>query len=1185
MSVNILVKRSPTANKRPVGTSMVFGELNLNYDASTGGLYYKNSAGTVVKVGPCQVSATAPNSSPAGSAGNSAGEFWFDSSTDTLKVYNGADWVETGGSVQGVSGTAPITVDNTNPLTPVIGVDAGTTSAAGVLQLTDSTSSTSTTTAATPNSVKTAYDLANAALPKSGGTMSGDITLDAALVDGLGSPGTSGYILSSTNTGVEWVANTADGVLGVTGNAPITVDNTDPANPVISVNTGSTSQLGALQVGTNVDVAAGVVSVKTGSAVDLGVVQVGTNIDVAAGVISVADSSTSVKGVVQLNDTTNSTSTTLALTAAQGKNLQDQIDALAISGNLTLAGTLNAATGNLVTVTTEGTAEGFAVGSPLPSPAAGNAEFFVIATVGATSYTPPGGSPVLVHVGDWFLSNGTVWNFLDVGFQAPSASTTVEGVVYLATDAEVQAGTDTSNKAVNPASLQSKISNSVSTTSSSTIASSTAVKSAYDLANSALQRSGGTMTGVITFAAAQTFPITSIQDATTGQKGVVQIGTNISVSSGTISVASGSTSVVGVVQLNSSISSTSTTTAATPSAVKQSYDLAVNALPKTGGAMDGGLTLYGSLIDIFGSPGSDGFILSSTGLNVRWIPNTVDGVQSVTGNAPITVDNTNPAAPVISVNTGSTSQLGALQVGANIDVAAGVISVADSTTSGKGVVQLYNATGSTSDTLAATANAVKTAYDLADAAIPDSTFTAAGELIVGTGAGTYAPLSDGSANQILATDGAGTLSWVNNTVDGVQGITGTAPITIDNTDPANPIVEIDAATTSISGAVQLYDDVDSTSTSLAATANAVKIAYDAALLSGITSATTIYVNNTNGNDSTGERGTTKAFLTITAALAVALNDDTIFLSPGTFTENVTLTKGVTLIGTWQDQSLSDGTTIVGNFVFDMVTPVATSAPSINHIRFVSTNGTTAFKVLNNAQTDGTTVISDCCFTLAGSITEFCFETVGTWPRSLYMRRPTFDGNIKHAAGTAAGASGYLVLDGILATGSASRHYAISTGTVEFRRPSNALSPVLQTGGVVLFTDCIAGLTPSNATTSPVFGGTGISYKGAAASLGAGTVYFNGYTPISGVVNIGANLIYGWSGLNVTPANLIISGSAVAYTTAVPAAAAVVTASQQRPRFDLLTTTSSVAAANQLGMSLNSTTGEVYTVAYYDAGEF
>jgi hypothetical protein len=58
-------------------------------------------------------------------------------------------------------------------------VVAGSTSGAGVLQLTDSVSSTSTTTAATPNSVKNAYDLAAAALPTSGGTMTGTISFAA----------------------------------------------------------------------------------------------------------------------------------------------------------------------------------------------------------------------------------------------------------------------------------------------------------------------------------------------------------------------------------------------------------------------------------------------------------------------------------------------------------------------------------------------------------------------------------------------------------------------------------------------------------------------------------------------------------------------------------------------------------------------------------------------------------------------------------------------------------------------------------------------------------------------------------------------------------------------------------------------------------------------------------------------
>jgi len=83
-----------------------------------------------------------------------------------------------GGTVTNVTGTAPISVA-TGTTTPAISIASASTTAVGAVQLTDSTSSTSTTTAATPNSVKTAYDLANAALPKAGGAMTGDLTLNA----------------------------------------------------------------------------------------------------------------------------------------------------------------------------------------------------------------------------------------------------------------------------------------------------------------------------------------------------------------------------------------------------------------------------------------------------------------------------------------------------------------------------------------------------------------------------------------------------------------------------------------------------------------------------------------------------------------------------------------------------------------------------------------------------------------------------------------------------------------------------------------------------------------------------------------------------------------------------------------------------------------------------------------------
>ena len=61
------------------------------------------------------------------------------------------------GSSGVVAVTAPITNSGTSS-SANIGISAGTTSAAGALQLTDSVASTSTTTAATPNAVKTAYD-------------------------------------------------------------------------------------------------------------------------------------------------------------------------------------------------------------------------------------------------------------------------------------------------------------------------------------------------------------------------------------------------------------------------------------------------------------------------------------------------------------------------------------------------------------------------------------------------------------------------------------------------------------------------------------------------------------------------------------------------------------------------------------------------------------------------------------------------------------------------------------------------------------------------------------------------------------------------------------------------------------------------------------------------------------------
>lgn len=63
-------------------------------------------------------------------------------------------------------------------------------------------------------------------------------------------------------------------------------------------------------------------------------------------------------------------------------------------------------------------------------------------------------------------------------------------------------------------------------------------------------------------------------DASTTNKGIVKVGTNINVSEGTISVNNASTAQKGVVQLSNATNSTSTSLAATANAVKEAYDLA-----------------------------------------------------------------------------------------------------------------------------------------------------------------------------------------------------------------------------------------------------------------------------------------------------------------------------------------------------------------------------------------------------------------------------------------------------------------------------------------------------------------------------------------------------------------------------------------------------------------------------------
>ena len=129
--------------------------------------------------------------------------------------------------------------------------------------------------------------------------------------------------------------------------------------------------------------------------------------------------------------------------------------------------------------------------------------------------------------------------------------------------------------------------------------------------------------------------------ATTSVAGKVKVGTNLSVAAdGTLSVASASTSAKGVVQLSSATNSTSTTLAATASAVKTAYDKGVSALNAANAA--GGNKVKAYITEVWNSDNSwyrkwsDGFIEQGVRSEDKSTP---EGLRTVTLPTPFTTTN------------------------------------------------------------------------------------------------------------------------------------------------------------------------------------------------------------------------------------------------------------------------------------------------------------------------------------------------------------------------------------------------------------------------------------------------------------------------------------------------------------------------------------------------------------------
>ena len=95
MAVQIQTRRSSVANDRPFPVLLGAGELALNNNSVSPGLFFADNTASpstgLIKVGPVHIGSTAPNTSAAGFTSSSKGETWLDTaSTHIFKIHDGS---------------------------------------------------------------------------------------------------------------------------------------------------------------------------------------------------------------------------------------------------------------------------------------------------------------------------------------------------------------------------------------------------------------------------------------------------------------------------------------------------------------------------------------------------------------------------------------------------------------------------------------------------------------------------------------------------------------------------------------------------------------------------------------------------------------------------------------------------------------------------------------------------------------------------------------------------------------------------------------------------------------------------------------------------------------------------------------------------------------------------------------
>jgi hypothetical protein len=270
------------------------------------------------------------------------------------------------------------------------------------------------------------------------------------------------------------------------------------------------------------------------------------------------------------------------------------------AGAITFAGTYDASTNTVASVTAEGSAIGLTVGNALPNSSTANKSYYVVVSELGTGTAPA--PTVALAPPDILLSTGTAWVEIDV-----SSTYTAQSASNVAFSPAGQISSTTVQAAVEEVSSECRNAANITSGTLSVARGGTGLTS-YTKGD-LLAATASTLTaltvgtnGQVLVADSTTATGLKWSSAATGTVTSVTASAPLSVSNGTstpaISISAASTSAAGVVQLSDSTNTTSSTTAATSTAVKAAYDLAALALPSAGGSITGELRIapLGSIV-------------------------------------------------------------------------------------------------------------------------------------------------------------------------------------------------------------------------------------------------------------------------------------------------------------------------------------------------------------------------------------------------------------------------------------------------------------------------------------------------------------------------------------------------------------------------------------------------------------